>query len=148
MPSRGPIRRFNDMPLRGKLILSFLAVILIGGVLSLVVGTRLEHRTIVSLAEDKVRHDLASAWMVYDEKLNTIRDVVRLCVDQNVIRSALLSGRFDAAADRLEKIRREFGLDVLTLTDGHGLTVFRARPSGALGDDRRPSGPRTTRRAE
>lgn len=59
MPIRKVVRRFFDLPLRRKLILSFLLVILLGGVLSLIIGTRIEHQTIMSLAEAKVRHDLA-----------------------------------------------------------------------------------------
>ena len=50
------------------MILSFLAVIRIGGVVSILLGTRLEHRTIVCLAQAKVRHDLSSAWTVYNER--------------------------------------------------------------------------------
>ncbi len=68
MLPRAILQRFHNFSLRRKLILSFLAVILIGGVVSLFIGTRLEHRTIVSLAEAKVRHDLASAWMVLQRK--------------------------------------------------------------------------------
>jgi len=72
------IAAFLNLPLRVKFILSFLVVICFGGVLTLTLGTRLEHRTILSLAQAKVRHDLASAWMVYNERLNDIRDIVRL----------------------------------------------------------------------
>lgn len=55
------LKKFLDLPLRIKFILSFLLVIGAGGLISLFLGTRLEHRTIMSLAEAKVRHDLASA---------------------------------------------------------------------------------------
>ena len=77
--------KFLNLPLRRKFVLSFLAVICFGGVLTLTLGTRLEHRTILNLAQSKVRHDLASAWMVYHEKLNDIRDIVR----SNVSRESL-----------------------------------------------------------
>jgi hypothetical protein len=78
-----------DFPLRRKLILSFLVIIAIGGILTLLVGTRIEHQTIISLAEAKVRHDLASAWMVYEERLNSLRDTVRLRARQEDLREAL-----------------------------------------------------------
>ena len=133
MQLRTLARRFHDFPLRSKLVLSFLVVILFGGVVSLFIGTRLEHRTIISLAEAKVRHDLAAAWVVYNEKLNGIRDTVRLSAEQESLRQALRSGRFDGLAARLDKVRRDYGLDILTLTDGSGRAVVRSRRAGSSG---------------
>ncbi|MCK4495078.1 MAG: hypothetical protein KAU91_01915, partial [Candidatus Aminicenantes bacterium] len=72
------LEKYLNLSLRAKFILSFLVIICLGGVITLTLGTRLEHKTIISLAQDKVNHDLASAWMVYNEKLNDIRDVVLL----------------------------------------------------------------------
>jgi two-component system, NtrC family, sensor kinase len=130
------VRRFLDLPLRRKLILSFLIVIVIGGVLSLIVGTRIEHQTIISLAEDKVRHDLASAWMVYEERLRSLRDTVRLSATQEMLRAPLRPSDLEKVAGRLDGIRREFGLDVLNLTDALGRVMIRSRSADApVGDD-------------
>jgi len=135
MLPRAFIIRFHDFSLRNKLILSFLIVILFGGIVTLFIGTRLEHRTIISQAEAKVRHDLAAAWMVYNEKLNSIRDTVRLSADQDYVREALRSGRLDGLAGKLDGIRRPFGMDILTLTDGRGRVVVRSRRPDVAGDD-------------
>ncbi len=135
MASRGLFRRFLDLSLRLKLILSFLAVITIGGIVSLFLGTRLEHATIMSLAEDKVRHDLASAWMVYNEKLNGIRDIVWLSAHRKLLIAALQSGHYEGVAAELEATRRQFGLDILTVTDGRGRVVVRTRHADVSGDD-------------
>jgi len=136
MPSRSLIRRFFDLPLRRKLILSFLAVISFGGIITLVIGTRIEHRTIFSLAESKVRNDLAAAWMVYNEKLSGIRDVVRLSAAREFLPEFFRTGGRDEAAQRLDAIRREYGLDILTLTDAQGRVALRARRPKAFGEDR------------
>jgi len=85
------LKKFLNLPLRIKFILSFLLVIGAGGLISLFLGTRLEHRTIMSLAEAKVRHDLASAWNVYNEKINDIRDIVLLNSLRESIQRALLA---------------------------------------------------------
>ncbi|MBM3294783.1 MAG: HAMP domain-containing protein [Candidatus Aminicenantes bacterium] len=135
MPRRGLVRRFVDFPLRRKLLLSFLAVIAFGGVITLIVGTRLEHRTIIDLAQAKVRHDLASAWMMYHERLNAIADVVRLSAAREFLEDALRTGRRDGLALKLDLIRQEYGLDVLTLTDGRGRVVVRSRRPETSGDD-------------
>jgi two-component system NtrC family sensor kinase len=135
MPSRGLLRRFLDFPLRRKLILSFLAVIAFGGIVTLFVGTRLEHRTIIDLAQAKVRHDLASAWMVYNEKLNAIYDIVRLSAAREFLGEALRGGSREGLALKLDEIRQEFGLDVLTLADSRGRVVVRSRRPETAGDD-------------
>jgi two-component system NtrC family sensor kinase len=135
MPSRGLLRRFLDFPLRRKLILSYLAVIAFGGIVTLIVGTRLEHRTIIDLAQAKVRHDLSSAWMVFHEKLNDVADMVWMSAAREFLREALRTGRRDGLALKLDELRQEHGLDVLTLTDGRGRVVIRSRRPETAGDD-------------
>jgi len=135
MPQRTFFKRFLDLPLRIKLTLSFLAVISFGGIVTLFMGTRLEHRTIFDLAQAKVRHDLASAWMVYNERLNDIRDIVRLNSSRESIQRALVLGQKDILQRDLEFVRKDFQLDILTLTDAHGKVVFRARQPETDGDD-------------
>jgi two-component system, NtrC family, sensor kinase len=136
MSFRRIVRWLLDLPLRRKLILSFLAIIAIGGILTLLVGTRIEHQTIISLAEAKVRHDLASAWMVYEERLNGLRDTVRLSARQEYLREALRGSDLKTVSGRLDGVRREFGLDVLNLTDARGRVVVRSRSVDApVGDD-------------
>ena len=128
-------RPLLDLPLRRKMILSFLAVIVPVGVVTLFIGTRLEHRTIINLAQAKVRHDLASAWMVYHEKLNSIRDIVRLSATSGFVQATLLAGPQDDWAARLDGLRREYNLDILTLVDARGRVVLRSRQPGSAGDD-------------
>ncbi|MBM3297238.1 MAG: HAMP domain-containing protein, partial [Candidatus Aminicenantes bacterium] len=127
--------RFLDLPLRLKFLLSFLAVICFGGVVSLYFGTRLEHKTIFDQAQAKVRHDLSSAWMVYQERLNDIRDIVRLNAGRESVRAAFVAGDLDNLQSTLDRIRVEFGLDVMTLTDAQGRVVHRVRNPQAAGDD-------------
>lgn len=134
-PFRKTLKKFLNLPLRVKFILSFLAVISFGGVVSLFFGTRLEHRTIFSLAQAKVKHDLASAWMVYNEKLNDIRDIVRLNATHDSIQKALLARDREVLSRQLGRVRREFSLDVLSITDEAGIVVLRANQPESYGDD-------------
>ena len=127
--------KFLDLPLRMKFVLSFLFVILFGGLVSLFFGTRLEHQTIIGLAQAKVRHDLASAWMVYNEKLNDIRDIVLLNAGRDSVQSALSVGDREALLRILGRVRRDFGLDILTITDRAGHVVLRTSQPEVSGDD-------------
>jgi len=121
--------------LRTKLTLSFLVVIIIGGLFSLIIGSRLVRETLISQAQDKVRHDLASAWMVLDEKLNSIKDTVRLTASREGVRSALLAGNRDILLKYLGRVRAETGLDTLTLLDAQGRVLLRTRSPATAGDD-------------
>ena len=129
------LRIFLNLSLRIKFILSFLFVILFGGVLTLILGTRLEHRTIFSLAQAKVRHDLASAWMVYNEKLNRILDIVQLSSSLESIKTALQNNEKDVLIQYFTRLRNDFNLDVLNLTDAHGQVFIRTNQPEISGDD-------------
>jgi two-component system NtrC family sensor kinase len=131
---RGIKHRLLNLSLKRKLLLSFLAVTMIGGVISLGIGTRLEHRTIFSLAQAKVRHDLSSAWMVYNERLNSIADMIRLSAHREFIRDFLPGDRSELAS-RIDALRREFRLDILSLTDSRGRVILRSRRPENWGDD-------------
>ncbi len=123
------------LSLRTKLVLSFLAIIVLGGLLSLVIGSRLIRDTLVSQAQAKVRHDLSAAWMVFNEKLNNIQEVVRLTAARESLLELLATRRIDILSRYLNRVRTENGLDVLTLLDAQGRVLLRTRAPGSAGTD-------------
>jgi two-component system NtrC family sensor kinase len=127
--------RYRQLSLRIKLILTFLVIIIIGGLLSLVVGYRLIKGTLIGQAQNKVKHDLSSARLVFTEKLYDIRDIVSLTAAREGIRNAVAGGRTDILQKYLNRVRTQYGLDILTLTDGRGKVLIRTRNSEAVGDD-------------
>ncbi len=134
MFSRIPL--INRLSLRTKLVFSFLFVVIAGGTLSSLIGTELVADTIISQARNKVRHDLNTAGLVYDQSLTRIRDVVQLTASGRSIPDYLESGRLKKLEEFLAKRRKEFGLDILTLTDPGGRVLFRTRHPFATGDSR------------
>lgn len=122
--------------LRKKIILSFLLVILFGGVISLFLGYRLVKNTLISQAQTKVKHDLSAAWMVFNEKLNSIKEIVSLTAVREEIQHSLESGNPQEALKYLSKVRQEYGLDILNLTDSRGIVMIRTRNPEVTGDDR------------
>ena len=73
-------RKLNvPFTLRTRLILSFLAIIFVGGLGTTIIGTRLVANTLIKQAQKKVTHDLASAWMIYNEKLKQYRIIKKDC---------------------------------------------------------------------
>ena len=121
--------------LRTKIILSFLIVIIIGGLLSLSFGSRLVKNTLIDQAQAKVKHDLATAWMVFNEKLNDIKEIVSLTAAREGIKGATKNNNKDILFKYLSRVRKEYGLDVLTLTDSTGIVIVRTRNPDVIGDD-------------
>jgi len=126
---------FTYSSLRTKLIIIFIAVIIIGGLLSLVVGTKIIEDTIISLAQAKVNHDLSSAWMVYKEKLNYIKVIVDLNASREGLHDALLSQQTQMLQLFFSRVREKYKLDILTLTDTTGKVIVRTRNPLIIGDD-------------
>jgi two-component system NtrC family sensor kinase len=127
--------KLPQFSLRTKLILSFLVVIVIGGVVTVSIGSRLIRDTITSQAQTKVQHDLSSARMVFDGKLNDIKDVVRLTAARESLRDALAKGQTDLLRKYLGRVRSENGLDILNLLDARGRILVRPHAPTSAGDD-------------
>jgi len=127
--------KLPQFSLRTKLILSFLIVIVIGGLISLTFGSRLVKNTLISQAQAKVKYDLASAWMVFNEKLNNIKLIVSLTAARDGIKEALRNNRKDILLKYLSRVRNEYKLDILTLTDKKGSVIIRTRNPEVVGDD-------------
>jgi two-component system NtrC family sensor kinase len=127
--------RYKQLSLRTKLILTFLVIIVIGGLLSLIFGYRLVKGTLIGQAQNKVKHDLSSARLVFTENLNDIRDIVSLTAAREGIRDAVAEGRTDILQKYLNRVRTQYGLDILTLTDSRGKVLIRTRNPEVVGDD-------------
>ena len=103
--------------------------------MSLFFGSRLVKNTIISQAQTKVKHDLASAWMVFNEKLNDIKDIISLTAAREGVQEDIKNNRQDILLKKLNRVREEHGLDILTLTDHKGIVMVRTRNPEVVGDD-------------
>jgi len=129
------IRNKVPFSLRTKLILSFIVIIFVGGTGTTILGTRLVANTLIRQAQRKVTHDLASAWMVYNEKLNEIKNIVTFTAARESIAEAMQNNQKDLLQQYLNRVRVENGLDILTLTDDRGRVLLRTRNPEVMGDD-------------
>jgi two-component system NtrC family sensor kinase len=127
--------RSPQLSLRTKFILSFLVVILIGGLISLILGHRLIKNTLIAQAQKKVNYDLASAWIVFDQRLNNIKDIVSLTAARESLQEAIIAGEWELLRRRLDRVRTMYELDILTLTDPQGRVVVRTRRPETTGDN-------------
>ena len=126
--------------LRAKLTISFLAVIIICGVVATVVGMRLIATGIISQAQDKVKNDLNSAWEIYREETDNVKDIVRFTALRFFIKDAVLDDDIKKLESQLQQIRQAESLDVLTLTDKDGRVIIRSRNPSISGDNQAQDG--------
>ena len=115
--------------------LSFLIIIFVGGLGTTIIGTRLVATTLIEQAQRKVKHDLASAWMVYNERLKDIESVVRLTSQRSFLKEGIVLDEKDMLKRELERLRIENNLNILTLTDTKGEVLIRTRSPFTVGDD-------------
>jgi two-component system NtrC family sensor kinase len=123
------------LPIATKLVLSFLVIVAFISIIYMVVGVQLISNRIVSEAQDKVRHDLNAARELYLGDLERVNTAVRITADRFFLRDALLSDDLEEAYHELWRVRKEEGLDVLTLTDEKGNVILRTSYIDHTGDD-------------
>lgn len=127
--------KLSAFSLRTKLIHSFIAVIIIGGIFTLVFGSQIVKNTIISEAQAKVKYDLNSAWMVFNDKLDDIQQIISFNAEREGILSFLKDNQMDFLLQYLSRVREVYGLDILNLTDPSGTVIIRTRNPAQIGDN-------------
>jgi two-component system NtrC family sensor kinase len=127
--------KFQPLSLRTKLILSFLGVIVLGAILTMIFGSRLVKNAIINEAQEKVKYDLSSAWMVFNDRLNHIGAIISFTAERESIQDAIVNKKTEILLRYLNRVRTQRGLDVLTLTDSAGKVIVRTRNPEIKGDD-------------
>jgi two-component system, NtrC family, sensor kinase len=122
------------LTLRRRLATSVGVVVLVMGLGSTIIGTRLFGDSLLQQVQRQVEQDLNTAFLVYNTHLNDIETrIVFLARDPDVVAYAT-GGRRTALAERLETLKRDVGFDVLTLTDADGVVIARSSPALAYRD--------------
>jgi two-component system NtrC family sensor kinase len=121
--------------LRAKLIISFLAVIIICGLIATLVAIRLIGSGIISQAQDKVRTDLNAARHVYRDEIQGIKTLLDLSAQRFFIKDAILENDIETLKQELGEIRKRESLDILTLTDKNGWVIVRSRNPSVCSDN-------------
>ena len=123
------------VPIATKLVLSFLIIVVFISAIYMIAGVQLISNRIVSEAQDKVRNDLNAARELYLSNLEQINTAVRINANRFFLKDALLTGDINEAYHELQRVRRDEGLDVLTLTDETGEVILRTSFFDHTGDN-------------
>ena len=116
---------FPWLSLKARLISSYLVILGIGGLATSLVGSWIVSTTIMMQARRSVDHDLATARSLYDQQLETVKRTVQLAASGTTIQHYIVARDRKALLAYLDPIRKEAGIDFLTLTDQKGRVTLR-----------------------
>jgi two-component system, NtrC family, sensor kinase len=123
-----------------KLMLAFLAIILLlsalfSGVAAFFIGNR-----VLAETKNRVESDLNAAEEMYGAYSTRLYDLVRLAADRFYLRNVLLDGQVQQAYGEVLSTMLEEDLDFLTVTDAQGTVLLRAGNAGVVGDSQAGDG--------
>ena len=121
--------------LQVRTLFFFQCVVIAGGLFALTLGIILYDRTFIQQAQDKVKIDLNSAWMVYNEAIKDVDTIVRMTSERFFLTEELTAGKLERVEKELKRVRIKNDLDFLTLTNAKGKVILRTRNPHSKGDD-------------
>lgn len=125
----------GSVSIKGRLILSYLVILLIGGLATSLVGSYIVSSTILMQVFRMADNTLATARNVYDQKLAAMQQAVHIGASGTTIPQRLQAPGGGALRDYLLLIRRDAGFDFLNLTGPDGRVTVRSLRTGPAGDD-------------
>jgi len=123
------------LPIAAKLILSFLSIIVFSSLIFTLLGAQIISSLITSEAEERVRNDLNTARMIYVDTLSNIQDKAEFTAVRTFLADILSGDVNQTYVDELKRFKVDEGLDILTITDSHGIVVLRVNNPESSGDD-------------
>jgi len=121
--------------LNRKILISLFGIIAIFVLSMPVLGFYVIKKNIIERAQAKVKNDLNTARLIYQDEIEIIRDVIRFTALRFFVRDAISSNDIDTLKKQLEEIRKAESLDVLNLTDENGKVLVRSRNPLLYGDN-------------
>lgn len=114
---------FRTIKAKITIIISF--TVLLGGIIASAIGTYTVRNTFLKQAYEKIRHDIQSAFALYQsegEKLNSIINLIakniKLMNDESIIYNAIY----------IDNFKKEYHIDFLTIIDSSGFDVYTKKP--------------------
>ena len=120
----------------------FAVVVLVGGGVSAFLGYTVTTEAVVDEAQRRVEMDLRTEWSLYNNELQRVRSIVKVASLIQKTHDVLSGGPadLDRIRTRLETIRTQNNLDVLTVVDRSARVVMRTRAPYRSGDLAFPDG--------
>ncbi|MBN1764555.1 MAG: cache domain-containing protein [Sedimentisphaerales bacterium] len=122
------------MTLRGRIVISLIAVVAISGGVSAVIGGYLLHWHLSREARNRVRQELNAAGEFYQQRLAAMENALFYTCLGERFTQAVTGKDINYISVRLNKVRQSGNFDILCVTDNAGRVIYRAHQSGLFGD--------------
>lgn len=132
------------MDLQSRLAFGFLIAACLTGIFATVVSIWTINRNTIDEVENRVRQDINTAKLIYNNKIDKIMYLVQFTAEGSDLRELIYKNDINGMAHLKRLIRKETGtqqgndhvfLDMLTVVDREGRVLFRAANPGIAGDN-------------
>jgi two-component system NtrC family sensor kinase len=117
-----------------KLLFLFIVFIVAINLMFSFLGVKLIGNAVIKQAQDKVKHDLASAWLVYNETLNHVKEIIVYTARREGIVEVMHKGDRNTLSNYLSNIKNEYKFGFLSVTDKNGKVIIRVGKHKVIGD--------------
>lgn len=118
-----------------KLVLSLFSIVLISGISSVVISRTVINNNVVGQAYEEVRTNLNTAQYVYEKRVNIIYLFIKHLSSLGYLQTAVVQNNRTMLIEKLNEVRKELDIDMMTITDDTGRVIARANNSRLSGDD-------------
>ena len=132
------------MDLQSRLAFGFLIAACLTGIFATVVSIWTINRNTIDEVENRVRQDINTAKLIYNNKIDKIMYLVQFTAEGSDLRELIYKNDINGMAHLKRLIRQETGdqqgndhvfLDMLTVVDREGRVLYRAANPGISGDN-------------
>jgi len=120
--------------LKARILVSYSLILILGGLSTSAIGIRVTGRALLQQARQQMVFGLSAAHSIYAHRQQELRLSVELLASSGRLHDAIKANQPQAAAGYLTGVRRQRGLDFLTVVDSKGTVIVRTSGTGAVGD--------------
>ncbi len=118
-----------------KLVISLMSVVAISGISSIFISRNVINNNVVGQAYDEVRSHLNTAIYFYNERIQIIYLFINHLSSLGYLQTAILQNNRTLLVEKLQEVKKELNIDIMTITDANGRVIARANSSDNFGDD-------------
>jgi two-component system, NtrC family, sensor kinase len=123
------------MTVRLRMTIGFMAIILVANSILYFITVRHIGRVFLQEVQTRVRLDLNAAWMVYNNRIESIEQLLRTVSLDKSIASAVKANDRNQLAKLLDAVHEESQIDMLSLVSLDGKVIYRTTNPARRGDD-------------
>ena len=120
--------------LKSRIVVSYSLILVLGGLSTSIIGIYVTERALLRQARQQTVYGAALARTIYAHRLQELQETVTLAASMSRLQAAMATGETNRMSDALAALRRERGLDFLSITDDEGRVVQRCAGPGDVGD--------------